>query len=258
MFSVRLVPALVLTSFVFTQFLALVVGYSFIAQGLTVVENPSDVGNSLFFFAYIVAAAVFILVVLKFYKGKRLFLVLELLLIFFSFQMLSSMVTGDWVYQLIISALAVGVRLKAPAAKNVLLLFVTAAVGALLGASLDVLPAVVLAVLLAGYDVVAVFFTGHMITLAKQLDKREAAFSVDVKVKKESMQLGTGDLVIPAVLAVSALKISYGAAISVVVGATAGMIVLIYILQHRRGYLPALPPIIGFALVGLGAWLFLP
>ncbi len=253
MFALRLAPALVLSSFIFVQFLALVAGYSLIAAGVSVVENPGDVANSLVFFVYIVAAAALILFVLKFYKGKKLFLILELLLIFFSIQILASLVVDEWT-SLFISALAVGARLKTPWTKNILLLFVTATIGSLLGASLDILPSSVLAGLLAGYDVVAVFLTGHMVTLAKQLTKREAGFSVDVKIKKEAMQLGTGDLVVPAMLAVSALKISYGAAVSVIVGATTGLIVLFYLLQKRGGYWPALPPVVGFSFIGLAAY----
>ena len=256
MFELKLVPLLILASFIFVQFTALVAGSALIAQGVSVVENPADVGNSLFFFAYIVVAAVAILLVLRLYKGKKLFLLLEVFLIFFSFQTLASLVADEW-SSLFIAALAVGARLKFPASKNVLILFVAGAVGAILGASLDIVPAAILALLLAGYDVVAVFFTKHMVTLAKQLTKREAAFSVDVKVKKEFMQLGTGDLVIPAMLAVSALKMSYGAAISVIVGATTGMVVLFYLLRRRKGYLPALPPLVGYAFVGLLAYSYL-
>jgi len=253
-FAIKLVPLLVLSSFIFVQFLALVAGQALITAGVSVVENPADLANSVAFFAYIVAAAALVLVVLRFYKGKKLFLLLELFLVFFSFQTLASIVADEW-NSLFVAALAVGARLKFPQTKNALLLFVTAAVGAVLGASLDLLPAVVLAVLLAGYDVVAVFFTGHMVTLAKQLDKREAAFSVDVRVKKELMQLGTGDLVIPAMLAVAALKTGYWAAVSVVVGATTGMVVLFYLLSRRKGYWPALPPIVGFSLLGIGAYM---
>jgi len=256
MFSLKLVPLMILASFIFVQFLALVTGSALISQGVSVVENSADVGNSLFFFAYIVAAAVGILLVLKFYKGKRLFLLFEIFLVFFAFDTLASLVADEWT-ALFVAALAVAARLKYPPSKNILILFVSGTVGAILGASLDILPAAVLAFLLAGYDVVAVFFTKHMVTLAKQLDKREAAFSVDVKVKKETMQLGTGDLVIPAMLAVSALKMSYGAAISVIIGATTGLIVIFYILQRRRGYLPALPPLVGYALAALLAYSYL-
>jgi presenilin-like A22 family membrane protease len=256
-FSLKLVPLLVLASFIFVQFLALVAGSALIAQGVSVVENSADVANSLFLFAYIVAAAVAVLVVLRFYKGKKLFFLLEVFLVFFSFQTLASIVLDEW-NSLFVAMLAVGARLKLPQSKNFLILCVAATVGAILGSSLDLLPAAILAFLLAGYDVVAVFFTKHMVTLAKQLDKREAAFSVDVKIKKEFMQLGTGDLVIPAMLAVSALKVSYAAAICAVVGAATGMIVLFWLLQKRRGYLPALPPIVGYAFVGLLAYFLLP
>ncbi|NYZ78214.1 hypothetical protein H0N96_02315, partial [Candidatus Micrarchaeota archaeon] len=48
----RTVSLLLLAAFVATQALALLAGASFISQKVSVVENPSEPGNALFFFAY--------------------------------------------------------------------------------------------------------------------------------------------------------------------------------------------------------------
>ncbi|MFA6049155.1 MAG: presenilin family intramembrane aspartyl protease [Candidatus Micrarchaeia archaeon] len=269
---------LMLASFALVQLLALVLGAIFVGQQLSLVENPADPGNSIGFFVYIVATALVLLLVLKFYKGKKLFFILELLLYFTAIQialeaLLSGIAYGGAI-AMIAGILAAAVRVFYPQARNGLLLASAAVVGAVLGSSLDLFPAALLAVLLAGYDFIAVFVTKHMVTLAEELEGREAAFSVmfgEPAAKKlpqkrsaagagkkvSVIELGTGDLVIPCMLAVSAMKPmingvpNFFAAASVSLGALAGICVLFYILEKRRGYLPALPPIVFFSLLFL-------
>ena len=270
---------LMLGSFALVQLLALGLGAVFVLQQLSLVQNSADAGNSLFFFGYIVAAAIALLLVLKFYKGKKLFFALELLLYFTAFEIAFEAILAGTAFggpiAMGLGVLAASIRVLVPSAKNGLLLASTAVVGAVLGSSLDIFPAALLAGLLAAYDFIAVFVTKHMVDLAEKLESREAAFSVvfgapsgkrllkkgeagkGAKGKKVSViELGTGDLVIPAMLAVSALKIGTGglnfaAAAAATLGALAGICVLFYILEKRRGYLPALPPIVFFSLLFL-------
>ncbi|HEV8289441.1 MAG TPA: presenilin family intramembrane aspartyl protease, partial [Candidatus Norongarragalinales archaeon] len=207
-------------------------------------------------FAYIVVSAVVILAVLKYYKGRNLFYALELLLAFFTVQLFAALFIGD-LNAVGVGVAAVALRLLLPQTKSLFLFFSSATVGALLGASLDPLPAVVLALLLAGYDYYAVFISKHMITMAKQLSKRNAGFSVTMQQDKETLELGTGDIVIPAMITVSALKISLHAAVAAFAGSLVGVLVLFYLLEMRRGYWPALPPLAGSSLVFLGGFLVL-
>ncbi len=263
-------------SFASVQGIALLLGSVFVSQQVSIVENPSDVGNSVFFFAYIVVSAIVLLLILKFYKGKKLFFVLELLLYLTAIQIAVASFFSE-IIALGAGIAAVALRFFVPKTKNALLLASTAVVGAVLGSSLDLFPAAVFAVLLSGYDFVAVFVTKHMVELAEKLEDRGAAFSVtfgdapegakvfETKSEKRRSQkgkggvgiieLGTGDLVIPAMLSVSALKIgvapNFFAAISVSLGTLAGLAVLFWALEKRRGYLPALPPIVFFSLLFL-------
>lgn len=257
----RIVSLLLLAAFVVTQALALLAGASFISQKVSVVENPSEPGNALFFFAYVVCASVVLLLVLRYYKGKNLFLMLEYLLVFATVQLFASLYLSE-VLSLALGALALAARALFPKTRFFLLLYSTAVVGALLGASLDLLPAVLLASLLAGYDVVAVFWSKHMITLAKNLEKRGAAFALQLKRGKESVQLGTGDVAIPAMVAVSGLRLAgnaIGAAaflpgVFALAGSLVGLALVIFVLERKKGYWPALPPIVFGALAGLAAY----
>jgi hypothetical protein len=134
---------------------------------------------------------------------------------------------------------------------------------------------------------VAVFITKHMIAMAKEMSSRNLAFligSTDVEAlpkkylsssdirelkKQESkikdplvkglvkegvfpvvsqVQLGTGDLALPLMLAVSAYIsfFSYFAAVMIAVGSAAGMVFTMYLLKRYKVALPAIPPLFAF------------
>ncbi len=246
--------------FALVQLLAILIGLHFAVQGVSIVSDSQSVDNSLYFFGTIIVFAVLLLIILKYYKGKLLFLILELAMEFFAVQILASLFTSEE-YALVIAAAVVVIRLLWDKIRQLLLLLTIAVVGALLGASLDVLPAALLAILLSGYDVIAVFYTKHMITLARSLTERGAAFTVKVTANKEKLELGTGDLVIPAMLIVSSNKIgkpllffnefsiSFSSIFALLFSAI-GLIVLLWFLSKKKGYWPALPPIAIGAIVG--------
>ncbi len=269
-------------SFALVQALALGLGAIFVSQEVSIVEDSSDVGNSFFLLGYVVFAAIVLLLVLKFYRGKKLFFILELLLEFTAVQIAFSAILPQYGEAAAFAAgvLAVAVRVFLAQAKTTLLLLSTAVVGAVLGSSLDLFPAALFAVLLAAYDYIAVFHTKHMVELAQKLEEREASFSVSFGEEREAppapnepqtqgkpkkqggkkelggIELGTGDLVIPAMLSVSALKFgafpNIAAGFAAALGSVFGLLLLFYILEKRRGYLPALPPIVFASLLFLG------
>lgn len=268
-------------SFALVQVAAIAIGAQFVSEEVSIVENSADVSNSLYFLAYIIAAAAVFLLILHFYKGSKLFYLLELVLIFASVQIAVSAFNGEIhsdtpVQSTTIGLLAAFCRAILPQSKNAFLMLAAASVGAVLGSSLDIFPALLLAAGLAAYDYIAVFKTKHMVTLAKELGDREAGFSISfgnipknakliktqkgLKSKKGTLypmiELGTGDLVIPAMLCVSALKLgaapNFAAAIAGALGAMVGFWVLMKVLESKRGFLPALPPIVFFTLLGIG------
>ncbi len=257
-------PIITKTLFLFTlvQIAALFAGLKFTAQHVSVLENPASTDNSVYLFATIVAFAVILLIVLKLYKGKLLFLLLELAMEFTAVQLLAGLFITSGIVPTLIALAAILLRLKLPQTRQLLLMATIAIVGGLLGSSLDILPAALLAILLAGYDVIAVFYTKHMVTLAKELTSRQAAFSLKITQGKDKLELGTGDVVVPAMLIVAANRIGkiglhLGtdavsiAAIAGIFGAVIGMAALLFYLEKKKGYLPALPPIVIGTIAGI-------
>ncbi len=260
--------ALLFLSFAVVQVSAIFLGIQFLSLQLSVVENPSDVFNSFYFLGYILISTLIILLILKFYRGALLFLILELAALFVSVNILASLFLSEW-YSIAFSLVAVILRLAFGFLRNFFLMIVSVVVAAIFGASLDMIPAIVFATLLAVYDFIAVFKTKHMVELAKGLGGRGVALALEFgKTIKErvadaalkdgaasskrsktaggfsGIALGTGDLVIPAMLAVSALKISLNSSLAVLVGSFFGMGLLFVTMFRSRSFLPALPPIL--------------
>jgi presenilin-like A22 family membrane protease len=173
-----------------------------------------------------------------------------------------------------------------PRLRNLVAITSSIGVGVLIGFNGFYL-AYFLMLLIAVYDYIAVFITKHMIAMAKEMSSRNLAFlisSTDVEAvpqrymsrrdvsefrKQEvkskdpfikglvkdgifpvvsQVQLGTGDLALPLMLAVSAYVsfLSYFAAVMVVLGAAFGMIFTMYLLKRYKVALPAIPPLFAF------------
>jgi presenilin-like A22 family membrane protease len=229
--------------FAIAQAIALFAGAQFLAQKVSVVKDSASVENAGFLFAYVIGATLLMLVIVKYYKGNKLFLLVEYLLIFSTVKLIAAMFVSE-LAALVVGAAAIALRHFYPKARNALLVLAVAVVGGLLGASLDLLPAAVFAGALAVYDVIAVFYSKHMVTLAKALDKRGAAFAVQLREGKESIQLGTGDIVIPAMLSVTATRMAPAAGAFGLLGSLLGLAAIIVLLERFKGYWPALPPIV--------------
>jgi len=270
-FNRRINLFLMLAAFTNTLLISLFIGAGFIAQQLTVVDNPADVSNSFGLIIYMVFAAAAMLAILKFYKGRLLFQLLEYGLIATSAEVFGAAFLPGYDIYLMIAAIAL--RLLLPQFQTAFLLFASIIVGAILGSSLDFIPVAVFAMLLAAYDYIAVFCTKHMVELAKGLSERDAAFSIKIGVNpvarkgevaraqtpddadapgkapavRNSIELGLGDFLIGVMLSVSALKIgafpAFDYALASVIGASAGLTAMFIYLERKGGYFPAVPPI---------------
>ncbi len=234
--------------FVLTQGLGLFVGNYLISQDIRTIivsDNPDAVENGLGLIAWILGFTAVLLIIIRLASENILFIILkglEALAIFgSSLIVLLPFGLDD------LAMLALGGGLVAARALwegNVLLRNVSSTVaaagaGALIGASIGVLPIVVFLLLMAAYDYIAVFKTRHMVVLAKSLTKKNLAFTyampttksasaqnenyakgkgrlkrglrwgaADSKIKRvkgHQFELGTGDMVVPLAFAVSVL-----------------------------------------------------
>ncbi len=237
----------ILLIFIIAQALAVFFGWALYSQNVVMFSNPNSVSNSIFIVAYVLLSAALILIILYFYKGKSLFRFFEYFLIFATANLVLNLYVSA-LTSLLLSLVLVAVRLEFPQTKNLFTILSASIVGGLIGASLGVIPVLLVAILLAVYDFIAVFYTKHMVTLAKQLGKREAAFSIKLKEKKKFIELGSGDLVVPSMVS-SSLFIAGLNPVFPIVGSVAGFAVLLYLMKKKKQYWPALPAIVSFQIL---------
>ena len=245
-------------------------------QSLSVAPMPqhNDPLNAVFFIAYIIGGAVMIILAGRFFKGMMFFRLLEFLvvstassIVFFAIAL--SLLGMDFATAIMLG-MALGLLLGVlkyfkDEVKNAAAVISSAGVAALFGFSLGFLPAVVFIVLLSLYDYIAVFKTKHMITMARELSTRQLSFAVTAKSlpkrmpaetepvytqranrEGERLDLGTGDLSVPAMISVSAYSLGPNGmvyALAVALGSTLSLYALLKFVSKERVFLPALPPI---------------
>jgi len=215
------------------------------------VEEPENPLSSLLIFVYILIGTGILLLMLKFK--------LDFIIRIMSFLMLLiGMLLSLWIlfgylglFMAIILLILSILKSRNPAVMNIVLLFTTPGIGALFGSSLAFIPALILIIILSAYDLIAVFWTKHMITLAEGA-KGKIPLMFAIPVGDRYLGLGTGDLAIPVIFSVSVLRdYSFMNAILTGLGGLVGITLLfVYILNKKEVALPALPPICAGLIAG--------
>ena len=250
------------------------------------IGNPNDplsaIGTSLILIGYIIIGAIMIILAARFFKGMLFFRLLEFVvvssassIVFFA---LAFALLGMDIAIAIFLGFALGVLLGIAKyiwveVKNSAAIISSAGVGALFGFSVTTSFGPILGflamsgfvVLLSLYDYIAVFKTKHMITMARELSTRQLSFAVTAKSlpkrmpkepepvyiqratrEGERLDLGTGDLSVPAMISVSAYSLGANGlvyALAVAIGSTLSLYLLLRFVSKQRVFLPALPPI---------------
>lgn len=258
----------ILSIFAIVQMLGLYCGYQYLSliqageiEGAF--KEPESVSNSFFLFIYILLMTGVLLLVIKF--KKVLLKVFEAFAIFFAswiafdFLIPYSLIGESVPWGLFLAIALTGWKMLKPTilSQNIALIFALAGAGSVIGGSLGVLPVLVFLLILSIYDFLSVFWTKHMVYLAKAITEKPMAFTaaVPLKTKKVShvFQLGGGDLVMPLILSVSVLGGVgiYQAAMTSLGALIALSILFSYVLKHPGQALPALPPVSAGACLGL-------
>jgi presenilin-like A22 family membrane protease len=269
--------------FAVTQLLGIYAGVALITaaatnpdmQSLSVAPLPdaNDPLNAVFFLGYILFGAVMVILFARHYKGMMMFRLLEAMVIFsassivffavamsLGMEFISALLMGS-----VLAALLAGAKFVWPEAKNAAAIISSSGVGAIFGFSLGFLPAVIFTILLSIYDYIAVFKTRHMVEMARELSTRQLSFAVTAKnvperkpketvevyVERanregERLDLGTGDLSVPAMMSVSAYTLGPNGLIyslAVAAGSTVALYALLKFVSKEKVFLPALPPI---------------
>ncbi len=262
---------------------AILLSFPMQESGMAAFEDPSSVANPFIFIAILLVFTAFLLLLIKF-RLRRFIGVIIAVSIFFTFVYIFGSVSYILASDPLV-ALA-GAFIPAVAATLVLYLYpewyvidtlgllIAAGAASIFGISLEIVPVIILLLLLAVYDAISVYKTRHMITLAEGVveTKSPILFVVPKKrgysYRRESVGpigegeraafiMGMGDLIMPAVLVVSANVFIQGTrigmltmpALGAMIGSVAGLSVLLVYVNRGKPQ-AGLPPINGGAILG--------
>ena len=141
-------------------------------------------------------------------------------------------------------------------------------IAAVFGLSIPVNFGLILLVVLSAYDIVAVYVTKHMVTMARRMVEGGAIFGFLIpfefrgflygknearaKVGESFMILGSGDIGLPLIFAASLVRISLASAIITAIFSLLVLLLthILFINQQKRISMAALPPIATFTIIG--------
>jgi presenilin-like A22 family membrane protease len=254
--------------FIFVQIIGLFVSNYYIQNNLVtgiVTNNPNDIINVIFIVSYMLAFTIFLLVFKKIFKKTKLLLILEAIVFFSSLSVVFFIILPELaayclaIYLLIIKNIISKYNKTSIWYNNFILALSLAGAGSILGLSFGIIPVMVLITILAIYDLIAVFYTKHMINLANLFIEKKVNFIFEIPTKERLFRLGGGDIAIPLLVSSSLfniLIIKYSLFISLIpiiliwIASIIGLIWTFYILSTKKvKALPALPPQVCLMLV---------
>ena len=230
--------------------------------------EPVEIDLLQFLVAFFIATSL-MLIFLKFCKGKFLFEFFFAGAVIFGAQGPLGILFAKFEAFLIAVAVVI-LRFIYPRiwTQNLAIIFGIAGIAASLGMSVKPLMALLILVLLSIYDVIAVYKTRHMIKLFKGMVKKGAVLALILPKnfskwfgrfeiikphnKDEFVFLGTGDLALPLLFAVSAFSLGIQFSLAIIFGAVIGFIAdhLIFVTQKEKKPIPALPAVAFFSIIG--------
>lgn len=228
-------------------------------SGLVVTADAEEPLNAVLFLVYVLmGAAVMMLLIRLFGLHPLVFRVMEFVLIatsssivFYAFLRLFAGYEASMTLGIALGLALSSAKMLRPQLKNAAAILATAGVGVIFGISLGMLPVILFLILLSIYDYLSVFATKHMVALADFVVQKDLAFTVTAKAppvrpgeKERRIDLGTGDLIAPIIMEVSALAFNPVATLFVFAGAVISMGMFLFLVSKKRMVLPALPPIV--------------
>ncbi len=214
-------------------------------------DNINDITNAIFLFGTILLMTLTIIILLKLRKTKKLLWLVEILAVFStSIIVFSAIFPTNDLLVLLFTATLLALRYtnrNNMLFRNLASLVAIAGAGSFLGISLGLLPVLCFIIILAIYDIIAVFYTKHMVTISKEVTNSNYAFTVAFPTKKHTFELGNGDLVIPLVVSASILVngpfLNNGIIAGLCLGASfIGLMISIIFVAKKKIPMPALPP----------------
>jgi presenilin-like A22 family membrane protease len=260
------------------------------ASGIVAFEEPDSMANPLIFIGIMLAFTAFLLLLIR-YNMKKMIAAAIGISIFLTFiyifmaivYPLAGVTDPAVVLVLVLAILSTALLYKYPEwyVIDALGILIGAGVAAIFGASLDILPVIILLVLLAVYDAISVYKTKHMITLAEGVidlktpilfvvpKRRNYSFikegigKIGDGGERAAFIIGMGDMIMPSILVVSANVFLQGwrlggminlPAVGAIIGSLAGLVVLLYFVMSGKPQ-AGLPPLCGGTILGfLAGW----
>lgn len=268
--------------FVLIDCLALLVTGPFEAAGAVAFVDATNPLNLVEFFIILIVFTATILLIAKYWKKDVIQWIIlgatGILCLYVFFLLLDIVLPETLAFgiSLVATAVLVGLLVKYPEWYIIDITGIITGVGAIamLGISLSVLLVIILLIAMAVYDAISVYKTKHMIDLADTLidlklpilfvipktrgyslldEKKSLKEKLSEGEKREAFFLGTGDVVIPGILAAAAYHTSangLGIALSVIAGTLVGFAALMVLVLKGKPQagLPFLCPgaIIGY------------
>jgi presenilin-like A22 family membrane protease len=235
-------------------------------QELVITTDAEEPTNALLFMGYILVGAVMMLILIRLFKiFPWTFRLIEFVLIstsssivFYAFLRLGLGYDLSTFVAIIMGLSFSLLKMIVPDLKNTAAVLATAGVGVIFGISLTILPLIIFLVFLSLYDYASVFFTKHMVELANFVVRKNLAFTITAKKKptrvgekERRVDLGTGDIIAPIMLEVSALSFNPVATVFVFFGAIISLAIFIHLVWRKKMVLPALPPIVFGMIISL-------
>ncbi len=199
---------ILLIIFLITQSLGLIAAYrinELALQEPIFSEDINALENGVYLFVMILIMTGFLLIILKYKKSLNLIWAIEALAVFSA----STILFGIFLGEIVGMSIALAILLwrythrESISFRTFVSIITIAGAGAFIGASIGVLPVFAFIIVLAIYDIIAVFYTKHMVTIGKAVTQKNFAFTVAIPTKEHNFELGNGDLVIPLIVATS-------------------------------------------------------
>ncbi len=234
----------------------------------SIVQPPAYSWNSIVMF--LLFFSILMLVMKKFTRLRALSFKFFLLLVVFSGSqiVIGSLVSSPWDLLCALVIAAVFLTMHNVLVHDIAVALGIAGVSSILGITISPQVAVILLVVLSFYDILAVYWTKHMVYLAKGMIESGAIFGFIIpfnirdifshkgeareKMGEKFMILGSGDIGLPIILASSVAIVSLGQALVVSLFALGGLFLthLIFVNQSERKSMAALPPIATMTIIG--------
>lgn len=282
----------ILFLFILAHIIGLVVGNAFLSGYSEQTFGPTQLSVQDIFFVIIgmVFFLIFLLIILKIYKGDLLFKLLESIVIFTtSFIVFLGVLwyfNGSILTAVLLALAFTILKFYFSKLRNLTGILSGVGMAVMFALFLSLFEAFLFIIFMCVYDFFAVFISKHMIFMAKEFSKRNLSFSLaaneKVKVQKirtyykmengvkkeikekfveeevEQLELGTGDISLPLAFSLVVFKTFYStlneAIVIFIMMSLFSVLALgytLYFVKKYKLFLPALPPIMAGTFLGL-------